>query len=270
MFYEFYIDQFTAEHLLSGYLLLLSAASAAGQKKSFRRLLTGDLVGVLTMLLLVCSGIRGWYFSGMLVAGLTVFGEKNLKRTVRHLILLILVTFCFSGFLHGIVQISGLTGAAAMSTAGVLMYHGIRWKKEKEYTEVICSVCLKWKDKSCRIQALLDTGNNLREPLTGRPVSILEQREAEKLLGNVWEQRKGFYLIPYHSLGTEKAWMKAVTVDRMQIEYAGKSVMVESPVIALYQGNIGKNCQMILHCEHVRVPEYSRKENPADNQEKES
>lgn len=257
MFYEFYIDQFTAEHLLSGYLLLLSAASAAGQKKSFRRLLTGDLVGVLTMLLLVCSGIRGWYFSGMLVAGLTVFGEKNLKRTVRHLMILILVTFCFSGFLHGIVQISGLPSAAAMSTAGLLLYYGIRIKKKKEYTDVMCVVCLKWKDRSCRIQALIDTGNSLREPLTGQPISILGWKDAEELLGEEWEQRKGFFLIPYHSLGAEKSWMKAVTMDCMQIEYAGTSITVEAPVIALYQGNIGKNCQMILHCEHVKVPEDS-------------
>lgn len=257
MFYEFYIDQFAAEHLLSGFLLLLSAAKAAGQKISYKRLLAGDAVGVITMIFLICSGIPGWYFSGMLLSGLTAFGEKDLKRTVRHLMVLLLLTFCFGGVLQAVLQISEYSGAVVMAAAGILVYRSICLRKKQEYTDLLCEVYLEWQDRSCRIQALIDTGNSLREPLTGCPVSILAQKEAGILLGNGWEQRKGFYLIPYHSLGAGKSWMRAVTADRMKIEYAGKTITVDSPVIALYQGNLGKECQMILHCEHVRLRGHS-------------
>lgn len=252
MFYEFYIDQFAAEHLLSGYLLLLAASKAAGRKISYRRLLAGSTVSVMIMILLICRGVRGWYFMGMFMAGLTVFGVQNLKKTAEYQGILLLSTLCFGGVLKAVVQIFGLPMTAAVTAAGFVLYQCAAVRKKKEYAEVQCRVSLKWQEQYCTVQALLDTGNSLREPLTGRPVSVLAKAEAEKLLGNGWEQRKGFYMIPYHTLGAEKNWMQAVTADRMQIEYEGRTIVTESPVIALYQGKLGKNCQMILHCEHVR------------------
>ena len=48
---------------------------------------------------------------------------------------------------------------------------------------------------------LVDTGNQLTEPLTGRAVSILSPGQAEKLLTAGWETERGMCLIPYHSIG---------------------------------------------------------------------
>lgn len=68
---------------------------------------------------------------------------------------------------------------------------------------------------------LVDTGNQLTEPLTGRAVSILSPGQAEKLLTAGWETERGMCLIPYHSIG-KSGWMKAVIADRMETVYGGK------------------------------------------------
>lgn len=49
-------------------------------------------------------------------------------------------------------------------------------------------------DKILEIKALLDTGNELRDPMTDTPVMILEEREAQKVLS---EQLKQFLLLPW-------------------------------------------------------------------------
>ena len=191
------------------------------------------------------------FMIGMLTAGLIVFAEREWRRTIKSMSMLLFSAACFGGVLGCISEAVGMSGASGMMLAGLLVWNAFRWKKEQSFETGICEVRLEWEERSCIVRALIDSGNMLHEPLTGEAVSILQKKQAEQLLGEDWELRRGFYLIPYHSLGTEKDWMQAVRIDRMQIRYKEKEKMAEAPVIALYQGQIGKRYQMILHQEHV-------------------
>ena len=101
---------------------------------------------------------------------------------------------------------------------------------------------------------MIDTGNRLQEPLTGRAVSIVEAAAARRLLGETWEQRRGFYLIPYHSIGTSQGWLRGVTIDSMAVKLPGGTAVIKRPVMAIYEGQVStrEQFQMILHPLHTR------------------
>ena len=56
--------------------------------------------------------------------------------------------------------------------------------------------------ESCTIHALLDTGNSLCDPVTGKPVCILGKRQAGEILKE--KELQTLRYIPYCSVGTEK------------------------------------------------------------------
>ena len=89
--------------------------------------------------------------------------------------------------------------------------------------------------------------------MTGNAVSILASSEAKKLLEEGWERERGFFLIPYHSLGRERAWMRGVSIDDMKVEQEGRITEAKHVVLAIYEGQISSagRYQMILHPEHA-------------------
>ena len=86
-----------------------------------------------------------------------------------------------------------------------------------------------------KLTGLIDTGNHLTEPLTGRPVSILEWREAEKIerFCQIQKEENGYLYIPYHAIGTEHGWMMGIVIDAMQINYEGEEIRILHPVLAV-------------------------------------
>ncbi|MCD7735998.1 MAG: sigma-E processing peptidase SpoIIGA, partial [Lachnospiraceae bacterium] len=143
---------------------------------------------------------------------------------------------------------------AAVCLAFVLSCMGLRYLYRRgRQTDNSAVVKLTCEGKSLTLAGLLDTGNQLAEPITGRPVSIADEETLKPLLGPEWEKRQGFCLIPFHSLGTGKGWLRGVTLDEMSVTMRRGSREVRRPVIALYDGKVsaGKEYQVILHPEHA-------------------
>lgn len=262
MYYEFYIDQFAAEHFLTGCLLLSVTSRFLGRRIPWMRIVIGSIVNSVIMILCILLGIPGGYAVGILAAGFVVFYEKSaaVGKLIKGMGAILAVTVCFGGVLEILMDLLGLPAFAGMTASVLILYAAvIRWQKQGIFLRSVMTVQLYWNGQSRTVRALLDTGNQLREPLTGMAVSILQADAAQQLLGEAWEQRRGFYLIPYHSLGTEKSWMRGVKIDRMCIEYSGKRTDVETPVLAIYEGQVSNTgrYQMILHPEHAGETKHS-------------
>ncbi len=69
------------------------------------------------------------------------------------------------------------------------------------------------------VSAIVDTGNCLMEPISGKPVSVLEKGIFDRLWGE--EDFKGFRAIPYRSVGCKKGIMKGYEVPEIIIEQGG-------------------------------------------------
>ncbi len=254
MYYEFYIDQFFLEHLLTGCLLFALTVRLRREQVRWRRLLAASALNAALMTLLVCLGWPGWYAVPMLAGGAAVFAGKPLRRFLGGMAMLLPVTVCFGGTLEALLALFGLPVMAATVTAAFLLdVAGICLRSRSVRLGGLVTVRLEWEEHTQTLRGMVDTGNRLREPLTGRPVSIVDERMVCQLLGEGWEHRRGFYLIPYHSIGTKRGWMRGVTVDRMVVEEADGVTTVSRPVLAIYQGRVsaGGQYQMILHPLHL-------------------
>ena len=107
----------------------------------------------------------------------------------------------------------------------------------------------------CVLTGLIDTGNHLTEPMTGRPVSIVDWQEAEKLerFRRILREKNGYLLIPYRAVGTEKGWMMGMVIDAMYVRYKGKEIRIVHPVLAVSREKLSRDgrYQIILNPLHI-------------------
>lgn len=268
MYYEIYIDQFFAEHLLTGFLLLELSAMLLRRHASWKRVLSASAANTVAVTLAVvfCTAgscqselgrsiaLTAGYLMGLVGAGRIVFGKERNQPWGIIFAVLILMTIAFAGMQEAVETITGMSGSSGIVLSALalgLLVSGYEKKRLKR--ERTAEVIVYWDEKEQKLSGMIDTGNLLQEPLTGKAVSIVEKESVLALLGTSWQQRRGFFLIPYHSIGKDRGWLQAVTVDKMEIRTAGRRVCVEQPILAIYEGNLSaqKEYQIILHPQHV-------------------
>lgn len=104
-----------------------------------------------------------------------------------------------------------------------------------------------YQGRRIRILALRDTGNALRDPITGEGVFILSQAAASRLTGLTAEQLanpletitqrpiSGLRLIPFHSVGCAGGMLLAMRMDQVKI-----GSRVQRAVVAFAPYGLGK------------------------------
>ncbi len=171
------------------------------------------------------------------------FTPKNIKTLLKQLILFYLVSFAFggcafcllyfvkpqdilvrNGYLTGtypikIALLGGIVGFVIVNIAFKLVKGKITKK------DMFCDIEIFFKEKSVQIKAMIDTGNMLKDPISGMPVIVAESKILEKIIPkgiidnlnqilgggkeNILNEEEKEYLpkfrvIPFSSLGKEK------------------------------------------------------------------
>ena len=100
--------------------------------------------------------------------------------------------------------------------------------------------------KKVPVLALLDTGNSLKEPISGEPVCLME----EELLAKITLENPLFLrAIPYRSVGCEQGMLYGVKIPKLEI-YTDETCYVADDVICAGVGHKLSTkgaYQMILH-----------------------
>ena len=78
-----------------------------------------------------------------------------------------------------------------------------------------CKVTLYGKEM-LEVNALLDTGNSLQEPISGKAVAILDKKVFEKVFPD--KQQEGFRAIPYHSIGKKHGILPGYLLEHIRVE----------------------------------------------------
>ena len=107
-------------------------------------------------------------------------------------------------------------------------------------------VCITFGERQIRCLGLMDSGNSLYEPITGRPVVIIER---ELLTSNEIPMPDGFFAIPYHAIGTQKGILKGVLADELEIPKQQGEQKWHKVMLGIYEGKISQKdeYQVILH-----------------------
>ena len=98
------------------------------------------------------------------------------------------------------------------------------------------TVTIRIDEKIWAMEALIDTGNCLREPLTGKPVILTDRkgkRQMEERGMNLQNLAHRTAVIPYSAVGVEHGILKGVRLD--EVDFAGKRM--QGSVLAFYEGD---------------------------------
>ncbi len=102
------------------------------------------------------------------------------------------------------------------------------WDKRKTYSD--CRARLYQNGRECEIYAIIDTGNKLRDSLTGRPVHVITGEIAEKLGCTDFSSKR---VITYQSIGKENGTMPIFMLDCLCCQCEKEEKWVEKPLVAV-------------------------------------
>lgn len=129
----------------------------------------------------------------------------------------------------GIPDLSGLlmiVGGAAAVFGAACWIRGLTVSLLQK--KALCRVTLRQGSRMYTAVGLIDTGNRLREPVSGRPVHVAVREVIEELSPKV----RGVTYVPYRSVGGE-GLLPAVTLDEIKVEQEGSCYTLMKPLVAV-------------------------------------
>ncbi len=237
MHYEVYVDSlFLVNFVMNLYLLLLVDRSSLGTATP-GRLLSGAALGGICCLLplpfmapaavkLALGAVVGTV--GML---LVAFPVKSFRMFLKLLEKLLLYSFCMGGGLLFLIRsfpaLRGFLGKGSgiMGVGGVLYLFLVHSRKKDVQADWMCRAILVRGESIVTVEAMVDTGNSLMEPISGKPVCVVDREVLEKLgyvgSGIRHEGNLGYRVIPYHSIGKKRGILEGYLLPHLQIQRDG-------------------------------------------------
>lgn len=277
-----YIDSVFVLNTLVDYLLLLATAQLAGARLRRLRFLLGALLGgvyAVSVFLPGCEALGtppAKLAAGLLMALAAYGGEPRFPR----LVVLLLLTACgFAGCVLALGLVAGqgtpmangvfytnvdmkvllISAAAAYLVLTVVFRAGARHSGAGGFLIPVTAAFL---GRSVPMTALCDTGNTLRDPVTGQPVLVAS---AEKMQA-VWPPELAplltpmalrapaqamerlaergqarFRLLPYSAVGVESGLLLTVRTDWVSINGKRRDGLL----MALSPTSVGNGCDAL-------------------------
>ena len=243
MQYELYIDVFFLENFMMASIVLMAVKRSIHKQASEGRICIGALTGAfLTCLIVVIPLSNAGKLavshtiinSIMLIIGLRI---RKIKDYINGIISLYIFSFLIGGIISCIENIAEGYLKAGSLFWGIAVCSYFVFRKILDYLEIIfklptqyCQVVLTLKGRSCTVEALIDSGNNLNDSITGKPIHIITSKTIKKLT-DVNETQKIRY-VPYHTIQEEESVLPVIRLDKMQI-LGEKAKIVSNPVIGI-------------------------------------
>lgn len=263
MHYELYVDSlFFLNFVMNLYLLILVDRSLVRTFR-FRRLTAGAAVGafgyVLPLLWTVPPALK--LGVGILLGTLgmlwVTFPLRSMRMFLKLLERLLLYSFGMGGVLLFLVRTFKPARAFLTSVPGILIAGGLafglllRFRSGHNTENTLCRAVLIKDGRKTPAAALIDSGNSLVEPISGKPVCVA----GRKLFSSVWgEDTKSFRAIPYHSIGKKRGIMPGyllpvlrLEIDGVELEFENVYIAVSDEEISHGEGAEAESAEIIIH-----------------------
>ena len=281
-----YIDVVLIENLIMNYIILLATGLILKIKIKHIRLIIGSLLGAIYTII-GYIGILEIYSSFILKIILSImivyiaYYPQTLKKMWKELLFFYLTSFVFGGVAFSLIYIvkpqeiimkNGLflgtyplktviLGAIVAFVIIITAFKIIKSKISKK--DLICEITVEIEDKKISTNALIDTGNMLKEPITNTPVVVIERmllydvipkeilNHLEEIIGGdfkeIPEEIKNKYvsklkLIPYSSLGKQNGILLGIKAKKLIILKGEEKEKIEKEniILGIYDKSLTK------------------------------
>lgn len=255
MQYELYIDVLFLINFMMDYIVLSLVHYILKSNVNRLYIVLASVIGAGLTCMIIVIGINNVIFqfllfhiiinTVMITIGLKL---KDFKDIVKALLILYISSILLGGTLEMISQylpIGSLFFALVIFSyymvKGIWFYiHYFITDKEKWY-----DVELTIEELTFSVKALLDTGNGLRDPISKKPVHILNGSTASRFIERI--DKSMLRYIPYQTVGNSGV-LPAIVATKIHVQ-GDKNVLVYEPIIALSKENISASSgyEMILN-----------------------
>ena len=287
-----YIDIILLENLCMNYIILFATAYIMKLKISHIRLVASSGIGAIYSIMLYMQ-ILPIYSNLIMKIVLSIamvyiaYMPRNIKNIVKQLIIFYLISFAFGGCAFALLYFikpeniimkngvyigtypikmilaGGIVGFLIITIA-YIAFKIIKNRASKK--DIIYPLEIKINEKSISMNALLDTGNMLKDPITLMPVIVVEKEmlydflpkeilnNLEKIIGgdtkevtekNV-EYMSKFRIIPYNSIGRQNGLMLGFKADKVKIIIDDEEKEVNNAIIGIFNESFNSNTYSAL------------------------
>lgn len=226
-----YVDLVFLLNLYLDFLLLMTTSLVLKRNASLKKLILASLLGSLSILFLfwnINSLLLFFFKIGIAIFMMLVaFGYKDLKYFLNNLGYFYMISVILGGFLYylniefsythvGLIFINkglNINALVLFIISPIILYIYYRQAKKMKTTynltyEVL--VLLK-NGKKYTMHGFLDTGNKLVDPITSKPIILLEK-------GVIKEENINFYYVPFQSLNNNNL-LKCLKPEYIEINH---------------------------------------------------
>ena len=220
------------------YLLILATDRLSGHAHRFQQAALAALLGAAGT---VGGLLPGFHFLTGTIWRLVCIGLMSLiafgweRSTLRRGVLFFFLSMAMGGVALGLGNGSIGTVLIAAALIVILCRFGFGGKPgQQQYVPVTIS----HHGKCVQLTALLDTGNTLRDPVTGQPVLVVDAEIGEKLLSLTEDQLqhpletiasrkiRGLRLIPYSAVGQDSGMLIGLRTEQLLINGNQENMIV--------------------------------------------
>lgn len=136
-------------------------------------------------------------------------------------------------------------------------------KTKMSRKDMFCKINIEINNKKTVVKALIDSGNMLKEPISGYPVIVIEKYKLinvlpKEILENLKEILQGDYsksvendefsgylsrfrVIPFSSLGKQNGMLLGIKADVVKITFEEEEIIIKNSIIGIYDEHLTKN-----------------------------
>lgn len=280
-----YIDIIFLENFIITYLILNATSIISKTKITNTRFFISSFIGAIYTIIMflfdfkIYSNIVLKFILSIIIVEFS-FKPENIKLLTKYLALFYLTTFTFGGVVFYLIYVlkpqdlviknGTFVGTyvlkvvfiGAVLGTGILVLACSLIKNKIKRNDIIYNLRIIFNNESIKIKAMMDTGNFLREPITGLPVIIIEKNKLysfipQEILTNlnnvlvgdlkcVSEEIKEKYItkikfIPYSSLGKTNGLLIGFKFNNIKIINEETKKQNENFIIGIYDNDFTKN-----------------------------
>lgn len=226
MYYELYVDSlFLVNFTMNLYLLMLVDQRMLAAARPWR-LILGAVCGALAypVLFLLWLPVPVKLLLGVAVSlGMlpVTFSIRGFRSFLKLTESMLCHAFCMGGVLLLFLRCFRIAEGVLAGVFGIMAAGGcvflFRRHSQRQSRETVCRATLKQGGAQMTVAALIDSGNSLCEPISGKPVCVVERA----VLHSLWKTPQGYRAIPYHSIGRKHGILEGYPLQELSVEAGG-------------------------------------------------
>ena len=279
-----YLDIIFLENVLMNYIIIFTTGMILKNEFKRKNVLLASCIGAIYSIFMYLNilKITSNFLMKIILSVIIIkiaFNPKKRKNLLKYLVIFYLVSFIFGGCIFALMYIvkpqfvqirNGMfvgTYPIKIAIAGGLVAYVVTQisfkmvKTKINKKDMIYAIEIFYKEKSVKLKGLLDTGNLLKDPITGNPVIIVQKdklinlfsqnilNNIEKILGGdvkfTIEEDEDIFLkvriLPFSSIGNENGMLVGIKVDYINILIDETNKKMKDVIVGIYNKKITKN-----------------------------